>query len=266
MGTKRAALAILTFIGLGAAPALAAAPLVDAAWVQANACQAGVVVIDVRDNPRAFARGHVPCAVHGPYRASGWRQEVDGVIGMLPPPEVLAKLIGGLGIGNDSHVVIAGAGGRAIAMTGATRVYWTFKVLGHDKVSLLDGGMAAYRDAGATLEKGDARAPFSQTQQQAELASPRRHGEAEGEEHDHGTHAEGQKRGETHCEPHRLIVLLPSLALGGAVDRHGLRRRALLGRHDGEAGVRFSASNEADAQIDSFGAGGSGPEGTDHFV
>lgn len=153
------ALAFFTFIGLGAVPALAEAPLVDAAWVQANACQARVVVIDIRENPRAFARGHVPCAVFSPYRASGWRQEVDGVIGMLPPPGVLAKLIGGLGVGNDSHVVIVGAGGRAIAMTGATRVYWTFKVLGHDKVSLLDGGMAAYRDAGAKLEKGDAPTP-----------------------------------------------------------------------------------------------------------
>ena len=78
------ALAFFTFIGLGAAPALAEAPLVDAAWVQANACQARVVVIDIRDNPRAFARGHVPCAVFSPYRASGWRQEVDGVIGVKP--------------------------------------------------------------------------------------------------------------------------------------------------------------------------------------
>ena len=26
----------------------------------------------------------------------------------------------------------------------ATRIYWTFKVLGHDNVSILNGGMAAY--------------------------------------------------------------------------------------------------------------------------
>ena len=29
----------------------------------------------------------------------------------------------------------------------ATRIYWTFKVLGHDKVSILNGGMAAYKKA-----------------------------------------------------------------------------------------------------------------------
>ena len=29
----------------------------------------------------------------------------------------------------------------------ATRIYWTFKVLGHDKVSILNSGMAAYKKA-----------------------------------------------------------------------------------------------------------------------
>jgi len=63
---------------------------------------------------------------------------------MLAPVDKLEKLIGGLGIGNDSHVVIVPNGGKAVDVGTGTRIYWTFKVLGHDNVSLLDGGMVAY--------------------------------------------------------------------------------------------------------------------------
>jgi thiosulfate/3-mercaptopyruvate sulfurtransferase len=68
----------------------------------------------------------------------------DGVPGMLPEEAALERLIGGLGIDNDDHVVVVAAGENALDMGSATRVYWTFKVLGHDKVSVLDGGHRAY--------------------------------------------------------------------------------------------------------------------------
>ena len=63
---------------------------------------------------------------------------------MLPPVSKLEKLIGSLGIGNNDHIVIIPAGGKALDMGTATRVYWTFKVLGHEQVSILNGGMVAY--------------------------------------------------------------------------------------------------------------------------
>ena len=154
-----AGLAVAVF---AAAPASAAGapPLIDAPWLAAHACDAGVVVLDIRDNARSFERARVPCARHAPYPGSGWRAERDGVPGMLPAPEALAAMIGGLGVGDSDHVVIVGEGGGAGATSAATRVYWTFKVLGHDPVSLLDGGFAAYRaDRELATESGDAEAP-----------------------------------------------------------------------------------------------------------
>ena len=150
------ALALLPALLL-AAPAMAA-PLVDAAWLAEHSCDAGVAVLDMRNSTRAFERGRVPCAVHAPF-GEGWRVERDGVPGMLPEAVALAALIGGLGVGNADHVVIVRPGGSAGAATVATRVFWTFTVAGHDAVSLLDGGFAAYRGAGARLEKGAAAAP-----------------------------------------------------------------------------------------------------------
>jgi len=139
-----AALAVLVGVVAVAGQAFAATPLVDVAWVKANAGKPGVVMVDARAQVD-YLRGHIPGAVHTDYEKSGWRVKVDGVPGMLPPDTgKLAKLIGDLGIDNATHVVVIAPGNNSTDMGVATRIYWTFKVLGHDNVSILNGGMHAY--------------------------------------------------------------------------------------------------------------------------
>jgi len=126
-----------------------ATPLVDAAWLARHLGQPGLVVLDVRNklggaSERTYRAGHVPGAVYSDYLTAGWRSEVDGVPGQLPSIATLEALIGGLGIDEGSHVVVVAGGTSALDMGSATRVYWTFKVLGHDKVSVLDGGYRLY--------------------------------------------------------------------------------------------------------------------------
>ncbi len=138
------------FILVFAGAAGAAEPLVDVAWVKANIGKPGVVFLDVRSriagmSKANFLRGHIPGAVYTNYLRDGWRiKDKKGIVGQFPGAAKLEKLIGKLGISNDSHVVIVPAGNRALDVGTATRIYWTFKVLGHDKVSILDGGMNAY--------------------------------------------------------------------------------------------------------------------------
>jgi thiosulfate/3-mercaptopyruvate sulfurtransferase len=138
---------------------------VDSNVLQAIACGPGVVVLDVRSEKidgqsnSDYVQGHVPCAIASDYIKDGWRAKVAGVPGMMPPVQKLEALVGGLGIDNDTRVVIAPFGADAKSMASATRVYWTFKVLGHDRVSILDGGTKAYaKDGARPLEKG-ARGP-----------------------------------------------------------------------------------------------------------
>ncbi len=127
-----------------AAPAAAADPLVDVNWIKGNAGADGVVVVDLRGKTD-YLRGHIPGAVHTNYGKDGWRVAKDGIIGLFPEDvSKLEALIGGLGIGNDSHVVLVPPGASSSDMGMGTRVYWTFKVLGHDAVSILNGGMTAY--------------------------------------------------------------------------------------------------------------------------
>lgn len=73
----------------------------------------------------------------------------------MPTIEALEELIGGLGIDNDDHVIVVSGGTSALDMASATRVYFTFKLLGHDEVSILDGGMKGYRaNAANPVETG----------------------------------------------------------------------------------------------------------------
>jgi len=112
---------------------------VSAEWLAERLADRQVVVLDIR--PAAeHASGHVPGAVSAEFGKAGWQvARPDGAVGALPPVERLAETIGALGVGDAAHVVIVGKD-----FPGAARVYWTFKVLGHDAVSVLDGGWDAW--------------------------------------------------------------------------------------------------------------------------
>jgi thiosulfate/3-mercaptopyruvate sulfurtransferase len=149
-----APMVLALMIGI-AAPAAAQTenvrPLVDAEWLMANAGQENVVILDIRDNIEGTDLGDEPYiegAVVAPYASAGWRTEIDGVPGMLPPVDEVAGLIGNLGIDNDDHVLIVSWGTDSTEFGSATRVYWTFKYLGHHAVSILDGGWRQYDAAG----------------------------------------------------------------------------------------------------------------------
>ena len=137
-------LAVVAIVALSANWA-SAQPLVDVNWVKANAGKPGIVMLDVSGALTDYMRGHVPGAVFTDYAKDGWRvKDKNGTPGMLPEAAQIEKVVGGLGIDNSTHVVILPAGANATDMGTATRLFWTFKVMGHDKVSILDGGMAAY--------------------------------------------------------------------------------------------------------------------------
>jgi thiosulfate/3-mercaptopyruvate sulfurtransferase len=139
-------------------------PLVDVEWLARHLDSDDVVVLDIRSQidgggREAYEAGHIPGAMHSSYTDDGWRAPRDGVVGMLPPVAELEALIGGLGIGNDDAVVIVPAGVHSTDFGSAARVYWTFKVLGHDQVAILNGGHRSWVEAGRPVEKGASNRP-----------------------------------------------------------------------------------------------------------
>jgi thiosulfate/3-mercaptopyruvate sulfurtransferase len=137
-------------------------PLVSAEWIlEHHANLEGLRVIDARfllgkpDAGRAaFEAGHIPGAtfvdlerdLSAPVRAdrAGGRHP-------LPDPASLEVLFSGLGIGNDTHVVAYDDPSTGQGFY-AAHLWWLLRYLGHDAVSVLDGGIPAWIAAGGTLE------------------------------------------------------------------------------------------------------------------
>ena len=145
---RLASTVVILVAGLSA-PAFAqdVTPLVTAEWLKTNAGSDNLVILNIRDKVDETDLGDLPYvadAVVAPYASAGWRVEVEGVPAQIPPVEQIAELIGNLGIDGDDHVVIVPWGTDSTEFGGATRVYWTFKYLGHDAVSILDGGWRQY--------------------------------------------------------------------------------------------------------------------------
>lgn len=67
---------------------------------------------------------------------------------MLPNEETFANGVAAMGISNKDHVVIY----TRNATFSAARAWWTFKVFGHDQVSVLNGGLHAWRAANGPID------------------------------------------------------------------------------------------------------------------
>lgn len=161
-GAPRAVLLLLWLLPLSTLLATPAGadipPLVDAGWVLRQQQAAGVQVLDIQSE-QDFLAHHIPGAVNIPFER--WRTESPhggrrggAIPALLPPTATLADMIGAAGIDHATHVVIVATGRGAGDLAAAARVYWTFLVLGHDAVSLLDGGLVAYAEAGGRIASG----------------------------------------------------------------------------------------------------------------
>jgi thiosulfate/3-mercaptopyruvate sulfurtransferase len=132
----------------------------DALWsterLAAHLGQGVVRVLDGSFHLPAFGRSSRQEFFQG--RIPGARLfDIDGIADpdtdlphMLPTPEAFAGAVGALGIGTDDRVVVYETAGAA----GAARVWWTFRVFGHDRVGILDGGLAKWQAEGRPMERG----------------------------------------------------------------------------------------------------------------
>ncbi|MDE2007788.1 MAG: sulfurtransferase [Rhodospirillales bacterium] len=71
---------------------------------------------------------------------------------MVPAAGRFARLIGALGIGNDTRVVFYDQKG----LTSAARGWWLMGLFGHDRAAVLDGGLPKWRAEGRPVAAGPA--------------------------------------------------------------------------------------------------------------
>lgn len=114
------------------------------------------LVVDVRwslsgSDRDGYLAGHIPGAVFCDLDTELAEPPGDGGRHPLPSTERLLGMMRRLGIRPGREVVVhdGGAGGAA------ARAWWCLRWAGHEQVRVLDGGFAAWAEAGGPVERGD---------------------------------------------------------------------------------------------------------------
>lgn len=124
--------------------ASAAAPLLTPAELNALKTDPAVRIVDIRSG-QEYGADHIPGAVSAPYGL--WRGPATNP-GEVPSIAALTALVRSLGLGQTSHAVVVSSGADATDFGASARVYWTLKYLGLNNLSILNGGVKAWADAG----------------------------------------------------------------------------------------------------------------------
>ena len=106
--------------------------LVDADWVAAHSGDPGVVLVEVDEDTAAYDRGHSPNAIKIDWKKDRQHPVRRDFINKAGFEALLSRD----GVSNDDTVVLYGGTNNWFA----AYAYWYFRLYGHDKVKLLDGG------------------------------------------------------------------------------------------------------------------------------
>ena len=118
--------------------------LVSAEWLEKNICKENLIVLEVHTGKRRYEAAHIPCSVYTNFYESGWRVKVKNIPLMLPSVEHLKTVLQDHGISNDDKVIVVASGRGEYSMAETTSIYFTLKYIGHNDISILDGGAPAW--------------------------------------------------------------------------------------------------------------------------
>ena len=128
--------------------------LVSTQWLAGHLSAPDIRVVDAswyfpdakRDPKAEYAEAHIPGAVF--FDIDEIADTASPYPQMLPSPEKFAARIKKLGLGDGNRVVVYDSAG----LFSAARVWWMFRVMGHDDVSVLDGGFPKWRAEGRPVD------------------------------------------------------------------------------------------------------------------
>jgi thiosulfate/3-mercaptopyruvate sulfurtransferase len=136
--------------------------LVSTEWLAGRLNQPGLRILDGswylpnsgRDARAEYAAGHIPGAVF--FDLDETSDRTTSLPHMLPPEREFSEAMSRLGLNDgDVFVVYDGSG----VNLSAPRVWWTFRVFGHEHVAVLDGGLGKWQREGRPLDSGIVRLP-----------------------------------------------------------------------------------------------------------
>lgn len=133
-------------------------PLVSCDWLAAHLDDPELAVLDAtfflpmqgRDALQDYRAEHLPGAQF--YDIDAIADHSSALPHMQPSPEFFAESVGRLGIGNSKQVVLYDNN----SFLASARVWWTFRLFGHKRVSVLDGGLKRWKADRRPLVSGPA--------------------------------------------------------------------------------------------------------------
>ena len=140
-------------------------PLVDVHWLASRLHQEDLVVLDGSfflpgqgiDPESAFVSAHIPGSLF--FDIDQIADQASSLPHMLPSAEVFALAVQQMGIGPDTEVVVYD---QNVFMASA-RVWWMFRCFGHERVRVLDGGLARWQQCGLPVVAGQVPPPVQAT-------------------------------------------------------------------------------------------------------
>ncbi|MBA2773607.1 MAG: sulfurtransferase [Nocardioidaceae bacterium] len=138
------------------------AVLVDADWVESHLDDDGVVLVEVDEDTSAYDKGHLRGAVK-----VDWKEDLqDPVRRDFVNKEQFEQLLSSRGISDDDTVVLYGGNNNWFA----AYAYWYFKLYGHEKALLMDGGRKKWElDSRELTDEAVTRSPASYTAKEPNL-------------------------------------------------------------------------------------------------
>ena len=110
---------------------------------------------DKRDVKAEYAAEHIPGALF--FDIDDLCDEKSALPHMLPSTVKFASRMKKMGVGDGLRIVVYDSAG----LFSAARAWWMFRVMGHDDVAVLNGGLKKWKAEGRPLEDGDPTARSS---------------------------------------------------------------------------------------------------------
>jgi thiosulfate/3-mercaptopyruvate sulfurtransferase len=93
-----------------------------------------------------YDQGHIPGTVF--FNIDDIAEPGTSLPHMIPPPDLFARKMAALGIGDGDRVVVYDSAG----LSSAGRAWWMLRLYGHRDVAVLDGGLPKWRSEGRPLD------------------------------------------------------------------------------------------------------------------
>lgn len=133
--------------------------LVSSKWLYDHIEDEDIIILDAsfflpsshRSGFAEWSNCRIPGAIYFDFNKE-IKEKITKYPNMLPDPDFFSMKVGNLGISNHHHLIIY----DGLGIFSSPRAWWMFKIMGHNKVSILNGGFPEWKKNNYPIDYGPA--------------------------------------------------------------------------------------------------------------